>query len=112
MRYDTLVGDMGSALSGGQKQRVLLARALYPDPAVLFVDEGTAHLDPRSEAAVMSAIASLKITRILVTHRPVPASPGLRVLSSLAVRLPNSPLRPTRILLQTTAVEGRPRKAS
>lgn len=29
MRYDTLVGDMGSVLSGGQKQRVLLARALY-----------------------------------------------------------------------------------
>jgi ABC-type bacteriocin/lantibiotic exporter with double-glycine peptidase domain len=42
----TLVGDMGSTLSGGQKQRVLMARALYPDPKLLFIDEGTAHFDP------------------------------------------------------------------
>ncbi len=46
LRYDTLVGDMGSVLSGGQKQRVLLARALYGRPRMLFIDEGTAHLDP------------------------------------------------------------------
>jgi ATP-binding cassette, subfamily B, bacterial CvaB/MchF/RaxB len=46
LQYDTLVGDMGSTLSGGQKQRVLMARALYPDPKLLFIDEGTAHFDP------------------------------------------------------------------
>jgi ATP-binding cassette subfamily B protein RaxB len=72
MRYDTLVGDMGSALSGGQRQRVLLARALYPDPAILFIDEGTAHLDPASEAVVMKAIRELPITRIISAHRPMP----------------------------------------
>ncbi len=70
MRYETLVGDMGSALSGGQKQRVLLARALYPDPAVLFIDEGTAHLDPESERLVMEAIGALPITRVISAHRP------------------------------------------
>jgi ATP-binding cassette subfamily B protein RaxB len=72
MRYDTLVGDMGSALSGGQKQRVLLARALYPDPAALFIDEGTAHLDPASEAVVMAALKMLTIPRIVSAHRPGP----------------------------------------
>jgi ATP-binding cassette, subfamily B, bacterial CvaB/MchF/RaxB len=45
MGYSSLIGDMGSSLSGGQKQRVLLARALYKDPKILFLDEGTAHLD-------------------------------------------------------------------
>ncbi|GAA4815345.1 peptidase domain-containing ABC transporter [Sphingosinicella ginsenosidimutans] len=81
MRYDTLVGDMGSALSGGQKQRILLARALYPDPSVLFIDEGTAHLDPASEAVVMMALKALPITRIISAHRPGPISQCDRVFA-------------------------------
>lgn len=72
LRYETLVGDMGSALSGGQRQRVLLARALYPNPALLFIDEGTAHLDGRSEAIVLDALGALTITRVLSAHRPMP----------------------------------------
>lgn len=70
LRYESLVGDMGSALSGGQKQRVLLARALYPRPRVLFIDEGTAHLDHHSETAVMTSLDKLGITRIVIAHRP------------------------------------------
>jgi ATP-binding cassette subfamily B protein RaxB len=70
MRYDTLVGDMGSALSGGQRQRVLLARALYPSPVVLFIDEGTAHLDIEAERLVMDGLMRLPITRIVSAHRP------------------------------------------
>ena len=81
MRYDSLVGDMGSAVSGGQKQRVLLARALYPDPAVLFIDEGTAHLDPASEAKVMEALAALPITRIVSAHRPAAIERAGRVIA-------------------------------
>jgi len=67
--YETLVGDMGSVLSGGQKQRVLLARALYGAPRVLFMDEGTANLDPLLEEAVSRALKRLGITMILVAHR-------------------------------------------
>lgn len=67
--YETLVGDMGSALSGGQKQRILLARALYGRPRILFMDEATAHLDPECEEAVLAALATLDITRIVVAHR-------------------------------------------
>jgi len=70
MQYHTLVGDMGSSLSGGQKQRILLARALYRDPRILFMDEATSHLDVNNESVVNDHIKQLDITRILVAHRP------------------------------------------
>lgn len=70
MKYESLVGDMGSALSGGQKQRILLARALYRKPKILFMDEGTAHLDVITERRVNQSIACLGITRIVIAHRP------------------------------------------
>ena len=70
MGYNTLVGDMGTVLSGGQKQRVLLARALYKQPSVLFLDEATSHLDIDRERVVNTAIARLAMTRVIVAHRP------------------------------------------
>ncbi|HXW21988.1 MAG TPA: peptidase domain-containing ABC transporter, partial [Rhodomicrobium sp.] len=70
MRYLSLVGDMGSTLSGGQRQRVLLARALYRQPKILFLDEGTANLDEPTEERLADLIERLPITRIVVAHRP------------------------------------------
>jgi ATP-binding cassette subfamily B protein RaxB len=70
MGYNSLIGDMGSSLSGGQKQRVLLARALYKQPKILFMDEGTAHLDVGRENEVNQQLRTLQITRISVAHRP------------------------------------------
>ena len=67
---NSLVGDMGSSLSGGQKQRVLLARALYKGPKILFLDEGTAHLDIENERQINERLRRLDITRISVAHRP------------------------------------------
>ena len=70
MGYNTLIGDMGTTLSGGQKQRVLLARALYKNPSILFLDEATSHLDVALEQAVNHAVKQLKMTRIIIAHRP------------------------------------------
>ncbi len=70
MNYQLQIGDMGSVLSGGQRQRVLLARALYQDPKVLFLDEGTANLDVETESAIVKIIKDLPITCIIVAHRP------------------------------------------
>ena len=68
MQYNSLVGDMGTTLSSGQKQRVMIARALYRDPKILVMDEGTAHLDPAREAQIHTVLQQLPITRIVVAH--------------------------------------------
>ena len=80
MGYQTLIGDMGAALSGGQKQRVILARALYKRPSILFLDEATSHLDVDSERAVNDAVRQLKLTKILIAHRPETIISAERVL--------------------------------
>jgi ATP-binding cassette subfamily B protein RaxB len=69
MAYNSLIGDMGSSLSGGQKQRVILARALYRQPSILFLDEATAHLDSSNERRISEHLRALNITRISIAHR-------------------------------------------
>jgi ABC-type multidrug transport system fused ATPase/permease subunit len=61
----------GQALSGGQKQRIGLARAIYRNPSLLFLDEVTSALDAETEHAVMSSIEQLRgsITVVIVAHR-------------------------------------------
>jgi ATP-binding cassette, subfamily B, bacterial CvaB/MchF/RaxB len=80
MGYHTLVGDMGGALSGGQRQRILLARALYRKPRILFLDEGTSHLDPAMEERINVEISKLAITRVIIAHRPQTVAAAERIL--------------------------------
>lgn len=87
MQYLSLVGDMGSTLSGGQKQRVLLARALYRQPSILVLDEGTANLDVETEELIAELIAAMPITRIVVAHRPALLRRADRVLTVSQNRL-------------------------
>jgi len=66
--YDSQIGEMGTVLSAGQQQRVLIARALYRQPKILLLDEGTAHLDRATEIKVMQNIKALGVTCIFVSH--------------------------------------------
>jgi ATP-binding cassette subfamily B protein len=68
---DTIVGDRGYRLSGGEKQRVALARLLLKAPAVVLLDEATAHLDSESEVAVQHALAAALAgrTSLVIAHR-------------------------------------------
>ncbi|HKP88680.1 MAG TPA: ABC transporter ATP-binding protein [Thermoleophilaceae bacterium] len=72
--YETLLGPEhfgGSDLSGGQWQRVALARAFFRDAPVVILDEPTASLDPRAEAALYERMRELYAGRgvLLITHR-------------------------------------------
>jgi ATP-binding cassette, subfamily B, bacterial PglK len=68
---DTTVGERGVRVSGGQRQRIAIARALYPQPSILVLDEGTAALDNLTEAALIEALAGLRQhhTIITIAHR-------------------------------------------
>jgi ATP-binding cassette subfamily B protein RaxB len=70
MQYNTIVGSLGIALSGGQKQRVLLARALYRDPQILFLDEAFDQLDLAREREITAGLRSTGLGIVIVSHRP------------------------------------------
>ena len=83
MRYETHLGDRGGILSAGQIQRLLIARALYRQPEILIMDEGTANLDQDTEAAILQNLRSLGITTIHAAHRAQVVQDATHVLHLL-----------------------------
>jgi ATP-binding cassette, subfamily B, bacterial CvaB/MchF/RaxB len=48
----------------------VLARAMYRHPKILFVDEGTAHVDVEMEGKIYDNLGSLSLTLICIAHGP------------------------------------------
>ncbi len=69
--FDTIVGERGYRLSGGEKQRLAIARVLLKDPAIVILDEATAHLDTTSERLVQHALHDVlrDRTSLVIAHR-------------------------------------------
>jgi len=70
MQFNTIVGSLGMALSGGQRSRVLLARALYRQPQILFLDETFDQLDLAKERTITDGLRKTGIGLVIVSHRP------------------------------------------
>ena len=73
MKYgiNTVVGNDGIMLSGGEKQRIAIARTVYKDPKILFMDEFTSALDEDTEIKIIKNLKRIFIgkTIVIITHR-------------------------------------------
>ncbi len=68
---DTLIGEKGVKLSGGEKQRLGIARAVFKNPEILFLDEATSHLDVESEQKIQDSLKHFfkDVTAVVIAHR-------------------------------------------
>ncbi len=69
-KYNEIISENGKNLSGGQKQRISIARALYLNPEILIIDEGTSNIDSTTEKEIYELIYKnfTSKTKIIITH--------------------------------------------
>jgi ABC-type multidrug transport system fused ATPase/permease subunit len=80
--FETAVGERGLKLSGGERQRIAIARALYAEPQILFLDEASSALDEATEGDIMTHIRMIadQITVLAITHRKTVIMPDDQIV--------------------------------
>ena len=69
-KLDYILDENGSNFSGGQKQRISLARALFHERKIIFLDESTSSLDSSNEKSILNYLKKDKnLTKIIITHK-------------------------------------------
>jgi len=68
---NSVVGERGGKISGGEKQRIGIARALYFEPEILFLDEPTSSLDSETSNIILKILNELskETTIVMVSHK-------------------------------------------
>ena len=69
---NTIIGESGAKLSGGERQRISIARALYSESDIIFLDEATNALDKDTEQKLLKNLKDNyhgKKTFIFVLHK-------------------------------------------
>lgn len=71
LAYNTLIGQDGQGISQGQRQRLLIARVVYKDPRIVFLDEATNALDAKNERLITDRLRTFYSgkTVVVVAHR-------------------------------------------
>ena len=71
LTLDSVLAEEGYGFSSGQKQRLALARALYPNPEILILDEATNSLDIKTERSILEVFKKIKKNKIIIiiSHR-------------------------------------------
>jgi len=80
--FETGVGERGLKLSGGERQRISIARALYAEPQILFLDEASSALDEATERDIMTHVRMIadQITVLAITHRKTVIMPDDQIV--------------------------------
>ena len=71
LTYNTMIGQDGQGISQGQRQRFLIARVVYKDPRIVFLDEATNALDAKNERLITDRLRTFYAgkTVVVVAHR-------------------------------------------
>lgn len=71
LTYNTMIGQDGQGISQGQRQRLLIARVVYKDPRIVFLDEATNALDAKNERLITDRLRTFYAgkTVVVVAHR-------------------------------------------
>ena len=69
--FEKILNEKGNNISAGQIQRMGIARALYTEPEIIFLDEPTSNLDHENEQIIIDTLKNItpKITVIMISHR-------------------------------------------